>query len=64
MPVATERPCLLAGGLTPDNVALALRTARPWGVDVSSGIETAPGEKDAEKMRRFVDAVRIAATRG
>ncbi|SDQ85888.1 phosphoribosylanthranilate isomerase [Pseudoxanthomonas sp. CF385] len=64
MPVATERPCLLAGGLTPDNVALALRTARPWGVDVSSGIETAPGEKDAEKMRRFVDAVRIADTRG
>ena len=64
MPEVTDRPCLLAGGLSPDNVGLALRTAHPWGVDVSSGIETAPGEKDPEKMRRFVDAVRIADTRG
>ncbi len=64
MPAVTDRPCLLAGGLSPDNVGLALRTAHPWGVDVSSGIETAPGEKDPEKMRRFVDAVRIADTRG
>ena len=64
MPAVTDRPCLLAGGLSPDNVGLALRTAHPWGLDVSSGIETAPGEKDPEKMRRFVDAVRIADTRG
>lgn len=64
MPAVSDRPCLLAGGLSPDNVGLALRTARPWGVDVSSGIETAPGEKDPEKMRRFVDAVRTADTRG
>lgn len=64
MPAVADRPCLLAGGLSPDNVGLALRTAHPWGVDVSSGIETAPGEKDPEKMRRFVDAVRIADTRG
>ena len=64
MPAVSDRPCLLAGGLSPDNVGLALRTARPWGVDVSSGIETAPGEKDPEKMRRFVGAVRTADTRG
>ena len=60
MPTSTDRPFLLAGGLSPANVGLALRTARPWGVDVSSGIEAGPGIKDAEKMRRFVDAVREA----
>ena len=57
IPANLSHPLLLAGGLTCDNVAAAIRAAHPYAVDVSSGIESAPGIKDADKMRRFVDAV-------
>ena len=52
---------LIAGGLTPENVGEAIRTVRPWGVDVSTGVEDKPGRKDPKKMREFVAEARRAA---
>ena len=53
-----EIPLLLAGGLTPDNVVEAIQTVRPWGVDVSSGVELEPGRKDMAKVEGFIAACR------
>jgi phosphoribosylanthranilate isomerase len=56
--VAATRRILLAGGITPANVAEAVRTVRPFGIDVSSGVEESPGIKDAQRMRELFDALR------
>jgi phosphoribosylanthranilate isomerase len=57
---AKERKLVVAGGLTPDNVAEAIAALRPWGVDVVSGVEAEPGRKDPLKVREFVKRARAA----
>jgi phosphoribosylanthranilate isomerase len=58
--VQWDVPLILAGGLTPENVGEAIRTVRPYAVDVASGVEAEPGIKDVEKMQQFIENVRGA----
>ncbi len=61
VPADLKRPIILAGGLTVDNVAGAIDTLRPYGVDVSGGVEASSGIKDPDKMAAFIDSVRSAS---
>jgi phosphoribosylanthranilate isomerase len=55
-----QRPVILSGGLRPENILEAIRTARPFGVDVNSGVEVTPGIKDHQKLHQLIDQVRLA----
>ena len=60
VPAQAAKPIVLAGGLTPENVALAVQSIRVYGVDVSGGVEFAPGKKDAQKVEQFIHSAKHA----
>jgi phosphoribosylanthranilate isomerase len=60
IPLQAVRPIVLAGGLTADNIALAIQSTHVYGVDVSGGVESAPGKKDAHKVEQFINNARHA----
>lgn len=60
--VALGKPLLLAGGLTPENVADAVRTVRPYAVDTSGGVESVPGKKDHAKLKSFIESAKRAVS--
>jgi phosphoribosylanthranilate isomerase len=59
IPAGLGQHIILAGGLTPNNIPLAIRSVRPYAVDVSGGVESAPGMKDPDRIERFIRGVQI-----
>lgn len=60
VPLQASRPVVLAGGLTPENIALAVQSTQVYGVDVSGGVESSPGKKDEQKVEQFIHNARHA----
>jgi len=54
-----QKPVILAGGISPDNVAEAIRQVKPYGIDANSGLEKTPGRKDIDKITRLIETVRL-----